>query len=102
MRIKDVVTLKEVAIDLNDGKAFYDQRETGVGDYFWDSLVADIESLRIYAGIHNRSYGLYRMLARRFSYAIYYEIGDEIAYIVAVLPMRRDPVWIKKKLEERS
>jgi len=45
MRIKDVVTLKEVVNDLNDGKAFYDQRETGVGDYFWDSLIADIESL---------------------------------------------------------
>jgi len=102
MRIKDVVTLKEVAIDLNDGKAFYDQRETGVGDYFWDSLVADIESLIIYAGIHNRKYGLYRMLARRFPYAIYYEINDKIAYIVAILPMRRDPVWIKKKLEERG
>ena len=102
MRIKDVVTLKEVAIDLNDGKAFYDQRESGVGDYFWDSLVADIESLIIYAGVHNRKYGLYRMLARRFPYAIYYEINDKIAYIVAILPMRRDPVWIKKKLEERS
>ena len=102
MRIKDVVTLKEVAIDLNYGKAFYDQRETGVGDYFWDSLVADIESLRIYAGIHNRRYGLYRMLAKRFPYAIYYEIEDEIAYIVAILPMRGDPVWIKKKLEERN
>ena len=101
MRIKDVVTLKEVAIDLNDGKAFYDQRKSGVGDYFWDSLVADIESLIIYAGIHNRKYGLYRMLARRFPYAIYYEINDKIAYIVAILPMRRDPVWIKKKLEER-
>jgi len=32
MRIKDVVTLKEVVSDLNNGKAFYDQRKTGVGD----------------------------------------------------------------------
>ncbi len=102
MKIKDVVSLKEVAIDLNNGKAFYDQSEAGVGDYFWDSLIADIESLRIYAGIHNRKYGLHRMLARRFPYAIYYEIEGEIAYIAAVLPMRRNPVWIKKKLKKRS
>ena len=27
MRIKDVVALKEIVSDLNDGKAFYDQRE---------------------------------------------------------------------------
>ncbi len=54
MKIKNVVTLKEVANDLNEGKDFYDQREAGVGDYFWDSLVADVESLIIYAGIHNK------------------------------------------------
>jgi hypothetical protein len=45
MRVKDVVILKEVTDDLNDGKAFYDQREAAVGDYFWDSLLADIVSL---------------------------------------------------------
>ncbi len=73
MRIEDVILLKEVANDLNDGKAFYDHREPGVGDYFYDSLVADIESLIIYAGIHNKRYGLHRMLAKRFPYAIYYE-----------------------------
>jgi len=28
MRIKDVVTLKEVVSDLNDGKAFYDQTKS--------------------------------------------------------------------------
>ncbi|MGA1876175.1 MAG: hypothetical protein ACMUIA_11260 [bacterium] len=68
----------------------------------WDSLLADIESLVIYAGIHNREHGLYRMLARRFPYAIYYEIVDDIAYIIAALPMRRNPAWIKKKMEGRS
>ncbi len=102
MNVKDVVTLKEVADDLSDGKDFYDQIEAGVGDYFWDSLVVDIESLIIYAGIHNEKYGFHRMLAKRFPYAIYYEIKDEIAYVVAALPMRRDPAWIKKKLKERS
>ena len=74
MKIKDIITLKEVANDLKEGKDFYDQREVGVGNYFWDSLVADIESLIIYAGIHNKRYGLHRMLAKRFPYAIYYEI----------------------------
>lgn len=102
MKVGDVVVLKEVADDLNDGKTFYDQREVGVGDYFWDSLLADLESLIIYAGIHNKEYGLYRMLAKRFPYAVYYEIADDVAYVVAVLPMRRSPAWIKKKLEERS
>jgi hypothetical protein len=34
MKIKDVVTLEGVANYLNEEKDFYDQRETGVGDYF--------------------------------------------------------------------
>ncbi len=102
MRVREVVILREVAEDLNDGKAFYDQSEPGVGDYFWDSLLGDIESLLVYAGIHSRAHGLYRMLARRFPYAIYYEIADDIAYIVAVLPMRRSPAWIRKRLEGRG
>ena len=102
MNVRDVVVLREVAGDLNAGKAFYDRGKPGIGDYFWDSLCADIESLTIYAGIHNRKHGLYRMLANRFPYAIYYEIADDIAYVVAVLPMRRDPAWIKRHLEDRS
>ena len=102
MKAKEVVILKEVINDLSEGHNFYDQIESGVGDYFWDSLIADIESLIIYAGIHSKRYGLHRMFAKRFPYAIYYEIKDDIAYVVAVLPMRRDPLWIKRKIQERS
>lgn len=50
MMVKDVIILKEVSDDLNEGKAFYDQKEPGVGDYYWDSLLADIESLLLYSG----------------------------------------------------
>jgi hypothetical protein len=101
MKVKDVVVMKEVADDLNDGKAFYEQGESGIGEYFWDSLFADIESLVIYAGVHVREHGLYRMLSRRFPYAIYYEITDETAYVIAVLPMRRNPAWLERKLHRR-
>ncbi len=45
MKIKDVLILNEAVTDLSDGKFFYDQKEVGVGDYFWDSLLDDIESL---------------------------------------------------------
>jgi plasmid stabilization system protein ParE len=102
VKARDVTVLHEVVDDLNDGKAFYDERQPGVDDYFWDSLLADIESLTIYAGIHARMHGLYRMLARRFPYAIYYEVVDDVAYVVAVLPMRRSPTWIKRKLTGRG
>lgn len=101
MKIKDVFVLKEAVGDLNEGRSFYDRQELGVGEYFWDCLIADIESLIIYAGIHSKKFGLYRMYAKRFPYAIYYEIIEDIAYVVAILPMRRDPAWIVRKMNMR-
>jgi hypothetical protein len=101
MKVVDIFILKEAIDDLEEGKNFYNQNEQGVGDYFWDSLISDIESLVIFAGIHNRQYGYYRMLAKRFPYAVYYEIKDAIVYVVAVLPVRRSPEWVYKKLKKR-
>lgn len=101
MKIRDVVALREVADDLADGQNFYERREAGIGEYFFDSLISDLESLRLYAGIHYRRLGFYRMLSRRFPFAIYYEVDDDIAKVVAVLDMRRDPAWTRKKLEQR-
>ncbi len=71
MRIKDVFIIEEAFVDLNDGKDFYDIQEQGVGDYFWDCLISDIESLIIYAGIHQKKFGLHQMYSKRFSYTIY-------------------------------
>ena len=38
--------------DLNRGFLFYEAQEIGLGDYFVSCLRADIESLKICAGIH--------------------------------------------------
>ncbi len=72
MRINDVFILDEAVDDLNEGKAFYDLQATGIGDYFWDCLISDIESLIIYAGIHSEKLGLFQMFAKRFPYTIDY------------------------------
>jgi hypothetical protein len=101
MKIKEVIALREVADDLKEGRVFYERQESGIGDYFLDSLVSDLESLRLYAGIHVKRFGFYRMLSRRFPFAVYYELKSDVAIVVAVLDMRRDPAWIRKKLEKR-
>jgi len=59
-------------------------------------LIADIESLVIYAGVHTKRYGFYRMFSKHFPYAIYFELKDDIAFVAAIFPMRRDPDWAKK------
>lgn len=93
--------MEEAVDDLDEGEAFYNFKESGVGEYFWDSLISDIESLIIFAGIHKKKFGLYQMFAKRFPYAIYYKIEKDLAYVVAVLPMRRDPAWISQQIGNR-
>ncbi|SDB24705.1 hypothetical protein SAMN05660653_01156 [Desulfonatronum thiosulfatophilum] len=57
--------LDEAEQDLVDGFRFYDLQETGMGDYFLDSLFSDIDSLRLYGGIHSVSFGYHRLLVLR-------------------------------------
>ena len=96
------VFLHEAALsDLEEGKAFYEGLETGVGSYFRDSLIADLESLKFFAGIHAKHFGFYRMLAKRFPFAIYYDITDTEVTVYAVLDMRREPSWNRENLSKR-
>ena len=43
--------LDRAEVDLLDGYYFYESQQTGLGDYFLNSLYSDIESLQLYAGI---------------------------------------------------
>ena len=50
--------LEEAEQDLIEGFQFYEGRETGVGSYFLDCLFSDIDSLLLFAGIHQVVYGI--------------------------------------------
>ena len=100
--MRSVVVLAEAAEDIEQARDFYDAQQPGIGDYCADSLVADIESLALYHGIHSRHFGLYRMLAHRFPFGIYYREIETETQVVAVLDMRRDPSWIRTELSWRS
>jgi len=100
--IKEIILLSDAVIDLERGKQFYDKQQACIGDYFYDSLISDIESLHLYAGIHPYHEGYHYMLARRFPFAIYYEINKNTAIVVAILDMRSNPAWIHNQLDERE
>ncbi len=100
MMADEVLILEAAAVDLFEGKDFYDRQRSKLGVYFFDSLISDIESLEIYAGIHSVHFGFYRMLSRRFPFAIYYNLSGSTAEVVAVLDMRRDPAWTKERLAD--
>lgn len=95
-----IVVLRSAVEDLARGRDFYEQQGEGLGDYFEESLTSDIDSLRLYAGIHVQAHGYHRMLSDRFPYAIYYELADEQIRIRAVLDCRRDPKWIRSRIRQ--
>jgi hypothetical protein len=45
--------LDDAEQDLLDGYRFYESQGEGLGEYFLNSLFSDIDSLRLYAGIHS-------------------------------------------------
>src|SRR2546423_955414 len=92
------VILPSAREDLAAGSDFYEQKEQGAGTYFLDTLFSDIDSLRLYAGIHRKVFGYHRLLSKRFPYAIYYRVEGENIFVRAVLDCRRSPAWIRKKL----
>ena len=92
--------LKSAYQDLISGFYFYEKQGKGLGTYFLDTLFSDIDSLQVYAGIHSIHFDKYhRLLSKRFPFAIYYRVEEDMVYIHAVLDCRRNPAWIRKKLK---
>lgn len=79
--------------DLREGFYFYETQQAGLGAYFLDSVLDDVDSLTIYAGIHRRVHGAHRLLCRVFPFAVYYEMdaSKDTVRIKAVLDCRRNP-----------
>ncbi len=94
--------LDEAEDDIAHGIYFYQSQKEGLGNYFLDSIMSDIESLHIYAGIHIKISTYHRLLSKRFPFSIYYKIKSNIIYIYAVLDCRKNPSWIKQRLENQS
>jgi hypothetical protein len=85
--------------DLVEGFRFYEAQEAGLGSYFLTNIFADIESLGIYAGVHDKPFKTYyRLLSRRFPFAIFYTYNKETVSIHAVLDCRKDPAWARNRL----
>jgi len=95
-----VTILDEAEKDLEDGYHFYETQLYGLGTYFLDSIYSDIDCLSCFGGIHSTIFGHYRLLSKRFPFAIYYKTANDIVLVTAVLDCRRDPNWTRKRLEE--
>jgi len=96
MRIK---ILSSAVDDQHAGRLFYEKHGEGVGEYFFDSLFSDIDSLALYAGIHPKVFGYHRLLSRRFPYAVYYTLEQDLIVVRRVLDLRQHPDRIRQALK---
>jgi hypothetical protein len=85
-----IVILPSIRDDLEAGFQFYEHQQEFLGGYFLDSLCSDIDSLRLYAGIHPKVFGNHRLLSKRLPYAVYYTEESGTVYVKAVLDCRAD------------
>ena len=94
-----IIRLHEgVEQDLASASDSYEEQGAGLGDYFLDSIFADIESLHLYAGIHSKHFGYHRLLAKRFPFAIYYRTDPDLVLVYAILDCRQNPAFIRHRL----
>jgi plasmid stabilization system protein ParE len=84
--------------DLDRGRRFYARQRRSLGDYFLDALFSDIDSLELYAGIHMKVFDFHRLLAKRFPYAVYYQVDSETCIVFRVLDCRQEPEKTTKAL----
>jgi hypothetical protein len=58
-----ITILPSARKDLASGFSFYENQGSGLGSYFLESLFSDIDSLKLYAGIHPEVFNYYRFLS---------------------------------------
>ena len=96
-----VKVLEEAARDIEQAWDFYDGIMDSLGEYFFESLLTDLNRLEFLHGIHSKHFGLQRMLTARFPFGIYYREVERETQVVAILDLRRDQSWIQKELTGR-
>jgi plasmid stabilization system protein ParE len=85
MKRYSVYLTRSAQKDIDISRNFYESQSPGLGEYFYDSIIADLDSLKFMAGIHPIHFGFHRKLASRFPFTIYYEIENDRRVIVHAL-----------------
>lgn len=96
----NVEVRNETHWDIAEGVAFYDKQNYGAGDYFYQRIFEDIDSLSESAGIHETHFGYHRKIASHHPFLIYYRMVASGVEVVAVLDGRSRPedidLWLQR------
>lgn len=98
MKHRKVRLTDEAVADIDSATLFYEKLIAGLGQYFFDSVITDLDALGFFGGIHQQTLGYYCCPAKRFPFLIYYDLSDEEVSVVAVLDTRANPKRAQKRL----
>lgn len=93
---------EEARDDLVVGAMFYRRQVATLEDHFISCLRDDLRNLETTFGVHERYRGFYRKLSRRFPFAIYYLVTDEVVDVVAILDCRMDSDAIDHRISRSN
>jgi len=99
MKHKDVRLTEDAIKDLDKAAQFYDGIESGLGTYFFNAILNDLEALEFFGGLHQRRFGFYAYPSKRFPFFIYYDLNDSIVDVVAILDTRENPASTGRRFE---
>ena len=94
----EVRVLKAALRDLKRGEHFYNLQDCGVGEYFMNSLIQDIDKLEYTGGSHRITYKHHRALSQKFPYAIFYTVANDVVLVRRILDCRESPESTFRKL----
>jgi plasmid stabilization system protein ParE len=101
--MKVLKILRSAKRDLAEGFGFYEEQESGVGEYFIASLREEIQSLKVTGGTHRTDYReFHRLVCQTFPFAVYYIHKNETVTVYAVVDCRRDLKWLQQHLDETN
>jgi plasmid stabilization system protein ParE len=93
----------EVEADVRGGRAWYEGKSRGLGDEFLRVFYASCQELtrspRMYPQTHR---DFHRCLLRRFPYAIYFTIEEDIVVVFGLFHCARDPRRRHEALRNRK
>ena len=97
--MKAVMFSPRAKIDAHEAQAWHEERETGLGAEFSESLERSLEIMQKSPETPRRFQAGYRkILLHRFPYHVVYEVQLDCIWVLAVLDARRNPATLRKRL----
>jgi plasmid stabilization system protein ParE len=88
----NLIVAPETAQDIDEAYTWYEQRRVGLGEEFLDCVDACIQFIVRWPESQAVVHATYRRaLVRRFPYAVFYEVANDVLTVYAVFHTSRDP-----------